>query len=308
MQAFQDQAWPRIAVVGAGAVGCYFGGMMARAGAPVNFIGRPEHVDAMRRDGLFFETATVQEHVPVRASTEIASAHDAQMILFCVKSGDTERVARELVPHLAPGSAVVSLQNGVDNARRIQFATGIDVIPAVVYVACSMAGPGHVRHAGFGNLVIGKSTQIAQVFERAGVPCRVSDLIETELWKKLLLNCAYNAISALARAKYGEIVRNEGAREVMRRMIEEAVEVAHADGIELPGPALIENAFRAGEVMAQAISSTAQDISRGKTTEIDSLNGYVVRRGVELGVATPVNQAMYALVKLLEAGLNSRAA
>jgi 2-dehydropantoate 2-reductase len=307
MSAMQND-WPRIAVVGAGAVGCYFGGMLARAGAPVTLIGRAPHVDAIRRRGLFLDSLHFQEQVPVSAATDLKAVHDADVVLICVKTLDTEEAAKALALDLAPGARVISLQNGVDNVDRIRSATGIDAIPAVVYVACAMTEAGHVKHSGRGDLIIGELPKhrtsgleaLAAMFVRAGVPCRISENIDADLWTKLIMNCAYNAISALSRAKYGRIAQTSGTRELMRRIIIEAVAVARAAGIQLSEAGLIEAALKLGVAMSEATSSTAQDISRGKRTEIDSLNGYVVRRGAEVGVPTPVNQTLHSLVKLLE--------
>jgi 2-dehydropantoate 2-reductase len=175
----------------------------------------------------------------------------------------------------------------------------------VVYVAAAMSGPGQVKHSGRGDLIIGdgKSADlesVAAMFERAGVPCRISQNIKTDLWTKMIMNCAYNAISALGRSQYGRIVHSPTMRDLMTRVIEEAVAVACADGASLSSPEMVETAFKLGEVMAGARSSTAQDIHRGKITEIDSLNGYVVRKGAEFGIATPVNYTLWALIKLLE--------
>jgi 2-dehydropantoate 2-reductase len=201
----------------------------------------------------------------------------------------------------------------VDNVDRIRLATGIEAIPAVVYVAAEMTAPGKVEHNGRGDLTIGQPSgsnfthdrrleiaNIAELFIRAGVPCKVSDNIEAELWTKLIINCAYNAISALGRAKYGPIIQNPLTRAVLVQAVEEAVAVARGAGVELQADGMIEAALKVGEAMQGATSSTAQDIARGKRTEIDSLNGYVARRGMELGIPTPVNQALHALVKLLE--------
>jgi 2-dehydropantoate 2-reductase len=235
---------------------------------------------------------------------------DAVVVLFCVKTLDTEEAARSLAPHLGPGAVVLSLQNGVDNVERIRAAAGIDAIPTVVYVAAAMTGPGCVKHTGRGDLIVGDPAgvrrdeveRLAVLFTRAGVPCVVSDTVEAELWTKMAMNCAYNAVSALGRAKYGRITHHSHAREVLRLAVEETVAVARASGIDLPESKLIDAAFRLGEAMSGATSSTAQDIQRGKRTEIDSLNGYVARRGAELGVTTPVNRTLHALVKLLEEG------
>lgn len=302
------EPWPKVAVLGAGAVGCYFGGLLARAGAPVTLIGRPHHVEALARDGLWFEGLHFQGRIPVGASASPEGARDAAVVLLAVKSFDTEEAARSLTPHLAPGAVVLSLQNGVDNVERIRAAAGIDALAAVVYVAAAMTGPGRLRHSGRGDLIVGalkggrreEAERVAALFARAGVPCPVSDNVEGELWAKMAMNCAFNAVSALGRAKYGRIVGDAGAREVLRRAVEETTAVARASGVWLPDADLVAAAFRLGEAMSGATSSTAQDLARGRRTEIDALNGYVARRGAQLGVATPVNQALHALVKLLE--------
>lgn len=304
--------WPRLAVVGAGAVGCYYGGMLARAGAPVTLIGRPAHVEAIRRDGLLLETARFTERMPVASSTDIAAARGAELVLFCVKSTDTEDAARSLAPHLAPGSIVLSLQNGVDNLERLRAHVAGPAFAAVVYVAAAMAGPGHVRHTGRGDLVIGalgreqqqaarpQLDRVAGWLQRADIPCVVSDDVEGELWLKLLINCAYNAISALGRARYRRLGAHPLALGVLKEAVREVIAVAQAAGVRLPQGDLVEVACGISRSMAGATSSTAQDIARGRRTEIDHLNGYVVRRGEEVGVATPVNRTLHALVRLLE--------
>jgi 2-dehydropantoate 2-reductase len=304
--------WPQVAVVGAGAVGCYYGGMLARAGAPVTLIGRPAHVAAIERDGLLLETLRFSERVRLSASTEVAAACGAQLVLFCVKSTDTDAAARELAPYLSPDTVVLSMQNGVDNLERLRSRVRGPAFAAVVYVAAAMAGPGHVRHTGRGDLVIGALPpddrrdarsvleRLAAWLERSGIPCVVSDNVEGELWVKLLINCAYNAISALGRARYRRIGASPAALGVMQEAVREVIAVAQAAGVRLPDGDLLEQARRISESMSGATSSTAQDIARGKRTEIDHLNGYVVRRGEELGIPTPVNRTLHALVKLLE--------
>ena len=302
-----SEKWPRVAVVGAGAVGGYFGGMLARAGAPVVFIGRPAFVEAAKKNGLFLDTLQFKEAVRVEASTELEAVRGADVVLFCVKTTDTESTARALAPLLSSSATLVSLQNGVDNADKIR-AAGIDALSAVVYVAASVPEPARVKHVGRGDLVIGprnaRAEKFAALFERAGVPCRISDNIDGELWTKLIWNCALNAISALGRAKYGQIAASEDARKVVENAVNEVLAVAAAARIHLPGvediKAGLAGALKIATQMSGAISSTGQDLMRGKRTEIDSLNGYIARRGAELGVPTPVNHALYALVKLAE--------
>jgi 2-dehydropantoate 2-reductase len=303
-----EENWPKIAVVGAGAVGGYFGGMLARAGAPVVMIGRPAFVEAVKKNGLFLDTIQFQETVRVEAAADLNAVRGAEIVLFCVKTTDNEATARAIAPLLDPGATVVSLQNGVDNVEQIRAAAGIEALPAVVYVGVSVPEPGRVKHVGRGDLAIGprnvKTERIANLFERAGVPCRFSENIVADLWTKLIWNCALNAISALGKVKYGKIATSDDARKVVETAVYEVLAVAHAAGIHPPGledpMAALAGAFKITTQMAEAFSSTAQDMNRGKRTEIDSLNGYVSRRGAELGVPTPVNHALYTLVKLAE--------
>lgn len=301
--------WPKVAVIGAGAVGGYFGGLLARSGAPVTMIGRAAFVEAVRRSGLRLDTMQFQETVHTAASTEIAAAAGADYVLFCVKSTDTASASKELARHISPSAIVLSLQNGVNNAEEIRKASGIEALPAVVYVAASAPVPGTVKHLGRGDLVIGphspKVEKTVEFFSRGNLPCRVSDNIEGELWTKLVWNCALNAVSGLGRVTYGEIIASEDARRVVEAVVYEVLAVAQKKGIHPPGledpKVALAGAFLVGQQMSGTRSSTAQDMARGKRTEIDSLNGYVARLGAELGVATPVNHALYTLVKLQEA-------
>ncbi len=304
----QNESLPRVAVVGAGAVGGYFGGLMARSGAPVVMIGRPSFVDVVNAKGLYLETLQFQETVHVEASTELSAVRGADIVLFCVKTTDTAATARELAPLLESNSVVVSLQNGVDNAEQIRATADLDAVGAVVYVAAAAKAPGHIQHFGRGDLVIGpeaeRTQRLAAQFVRCGVPCRVSNNIEGELWTKFVINCALNAVSALGQAKYGRIAESTDARKLLELIVDEMLAVAHASHLVLPGmedrAAAQEGVMKIATQMSEQFSSTGQDLNRGKRTEIDSLNGYIVRRGAELGVPTPVNHALYTLVKLAE--------
>jgi 2-dehydropantoate 2-reductase len=303
----------RVAVVGAGAVGCYYGGMLARAGVPVTLIGRPVHVDAIRRDGLHLSSADFDEHVAVQASTDIAAVAGAALVLVCVKSTDTEATGASLAAHLASGARVLSLQNGVDNAPRLQAALRRPVAPAVVYVACEMGGPGHVRHLGRGELVIPAdigaagdqsmsgpgATDIVALFARAGVPVELSDNVVGALWGKLVLNCGYNAISAITDIPYGRMMAFPGIARTVHDTVSECLAVAQALGVEIPGD-VFASVARIATSMPGQVSSTCQDLRRGKPTEIDHLNGHVVTQGERLGIATPLIRALHALVKALE--------
>ncbi|HEX4927801.1 MAG TPA: 2-dehydropantoate 2-reductase [Burkholderiales bacterium] len=293
----------RIGVMGAGAVGCYYGAMLALAGHEVRLVGRSQHVAAMRDGGLRLEIGSKVTSIPVEASTDAAALRDTEVVLFCVKSTDTDRAAAAMAPHLGRDTVVLSLQNGVDNPERLAAALAQEVIGAVVYVATEMAGPGHVRHHGRGDLVIGMSPsteKIAAAFRAAGVRVDVSDNVVGTLWAKLIVNCAYNALSAIAQLPYGRLVQGEGVPAVMRDVVDECLAVANAAGVQVPGDSW-QAAQRIAQSMPGQLSSTAQDLARGKPTEIDHLNGFVARKGEALGVATPVNRTLAVLVKLLEA-------
>ncbi|ACC73047.1 2-dehydropantoate 2-reductase [Paraburkholderia phymatum] len=292
----------KIAVMGAGAVGCYYGGMLARAGHDVVLVGRPQHVEAIEHRGLRLETQAFDERIPLAASTQASAVQGANLVLFCVKSTDTVSAALEIKPFLLPDTLVLSLQNGVENADEVRKLVPQEVAAAVVYVATEMAGPGHVRHHGRGELVIEPSkasAEVAQTLIAAGVPTEISDNVRGALWAKLILNCAYNALSAITRLPYGRLVQGEGVTTVMRDIVDECLAVAKADGVTIPGD--VNQAVRMiAETMPGQYSSTAQDLSRGKRSEIDHLNGLIVRRGEALGVATPSNHLLHTLVKLIE--------
>lgn len=293
----------KITVMGAGAVGCYYGGMLARAGHDVTLVARPQHVQAVERDGLRMQTRTFDERVRVRATGDAAAVAGADLVMFCVKSNDTESAGAQIGPHLHPDALVLTLQNGVDNADRLRTVIPAHQVAAsVVYVGTEMAGPGHVRHHGRGELIIepsARSEQVAQALAAAGVPTDISDNVRGALWGKFILNCAYNAVSAIAQRPYGENVQSPGITELMADVLDECLAVAQAEGVNVQRD-IRDVVFRLAATMPGQSSSTAQDLARGKPTEIDYLNGLVVRLGAAHGIPTPANRALWALVKLIE--------
>ncbi|KRQ95618.1 2-dehydropantoate 2-reductase [Bradyrhizobium jicamae] len=298
----------QVAVIGAGAVGCYYGGLLLKAGHDVTFIGRQPHVDAINAHGLLLDTKTFNGRLPAKAATDTADLVSPDLVLFCVKSADTEAAGKSLAGRLRPETSVLSLQNGVDNAERLSAVTGHAVIPVVVYVGSEMAGPGHVRHHGGGDLAIGPSAAseaLAQTFQAAGVNITIADDIDKTLWSKLIINCAFNALSAVAGIAYGPMLEVEGTRDVVSRAVQEATAVARASGVAIPDD-LLAHILNIPTLMPNQMSSTAQDLARGKPSEIDFLNGHVVRKGAELGIATPTNQTLQVMVKLAERAKEGR--
>lgn len=292
----------KIAVMGAGAVGCYYGGLLATAGQEVTLIGRPRHVEAIRREGLRLQTGEADLHVPLAASTEPAAVRGADIVLCCVKTSDTATAASAMAPFLRADAVIVSLQNGVENPDLLRATLPHEIVPAAVYVATAMAGDGHVRHHGGGPVVIGRSPSsetLAAIFSAAGIPVDISDNIVGVQWTKLIINCAYNALSAISGLPYGKLVQQPGIGQVLREAVDECLAVAARAGV-VPVGDVREGVERIPRIMAEQTSSTAQDIKRGRPTEIDWLNGYIVRKGLELGVPTPVNHTLHTLVKTLE--------
>jgi 2-dehydropantoate 2-reductase len=267
-----------VAVVGAGAVGSFYGALLARAGHPVTLIGRAAHVHAVERGGLRLDMAGRVHVVRAAASVELASIGGADLVLFCVKSTDSAAVAREMAPLLAADAVVVSLQNGVENAPTIAKHVRQVVVPAAVYVATALVEPGVVRHFGRGELVIGALDAAAArdaavntalqdlkaLFATAGVEVTISGDVMAELWTKLVTNCAYNAISGLAQATYGKVTSLPEVRAIQEAVVREVVALAQAEGVNLP----LEHSLRAVERIAAGmpgqLSSTAQDMARGK--------------------------------------------
>lgn len=310
------KTFKHIAVVGSGAVGCYFGGMLARSGHKVTLIGRKNHVDAMLKNGLLMSCQTFEAHQPILASTEMSAIEDADLILVCVKSPDSEATAQAMKPHIKKDAIVLSLQNGVDNTERLQSKLTQNTYAAVVYVATAMAGDGHLKHFGRGELVIGRPAgiagdqasavhqenlqAIAQLFNNSSVPTEVSQDISKSLWSKFLVNCTYNGISAIGQTTYGDMTNIPDIWKLIQHLTLEFLAVAKAEGIDIA----YDDAMKMNEqirlTMSAQRSSTAQDLARNKPTEIDYLNGLIVRKGKQYGIPTPSHETVYTLVKLLE--------
>lgn len=302
----------KIAVVGAGSVGCFFGGLLARSGADVTLIARENHAAAINKNGLYMDCLNFKEHVKIKASLSKESLKQADLILCCVKSPDTDQAIKEIKPHLKSDAIILSMQNGVDNVERIKIQVSNPVYPAVVYVATAMAGDGHVKHFGRGELVIGdidgKETEasqvilqgIADIFGAAQIPCAISKQIKKEMWLKFLVNCCYNGISAIGQISYGELIKKPEIQELIGTLTEEFLLVASFEKVNISPEEANHVNQQIALTMADQKSSTAQDLIRKRKTEIQFLNGLIVRKAGEYGVQVPTHQAIFALVKMLE--------
>ncbi|HEC56797.1 MAG TPA: 2-dehydropantoate 2-reductase [Candidatus Syntrophoarchaeum butanivorans] len=292
----------KIVVMGAGAIGSLFGGLLALRGEDVLLVGRRSHVDAINSRGLKISGMT-DAIVHVRASTH---PEEGDLILFTVKSYDTEKAASSLI--INDDTIVLSLQNGLGNEEKIAEVVGREhVIGGVTSYGALFLEPGHVSHTGIGETVIGeldgsiteRVSRLSDLLNKAGIMTSVTDSIKRKIWEKLVVNVGINAITAITGVKNGKLLEIPQLRELMRYASLEAVEVGRKQGIDL-GYDLIDRVEEVARRTAENRSSMLQDISRGKKTEIDAINGMIVRLGEEVGVDTPVNRILTLLVRGIE--------
>ncbi|MFM8152102.1 MAG: ketopantoate reductase family protein [Polynucleobacter victoriensis] len=303
----------KIVVLGAGSVGCFFGGMLARAGHDVTLIARANHVEAISKNGLYMDCQGFQEYVAVKAQSDYLPLASADIVLCCVKSPDTESVINDVKTYLNKNAVILSLQNGVDNAERITKLVDNPTYPTVVYVATAMVGPGKLKHFGRGELVLGslggesnELNELSDFFQKSKIPCEISSNIKKDLWLKFLVNCSYNGISAIGQIQYGKMVSTSEVVSLINQITKECLMVAEKEGVVISSAEADQANHAIGVTMSGQKSSTAQDLAKGKLTEIDYLNGLIVRRGAEYGLSVSANQAIYALVKMLEKnGINT---
>ena len=298
---------PTIAVFGAGGVGAYFGGRLATAGADVHLIARGAHLEALRSDGLTVESIHGDFHVDLPATDDPTDVGSCDYVLFCVKSNDTEAAAAELDPLVDEGTAVVSLQNGVDNEEKLADVVGADhVMGGVAYIFSTIGDPGVIQHtSGPARIVLGElDGEVTRRAERLRDWCETADLAVTlsgnvwrEIWDKYAFICAHNGLTAAVRLPVGEIRDTEPTMDLYRRLIEEVDAVAAAEGIDLPED-LVENIFDfVADSDPGTTSSLHYDLTHDKPMELEALNGELVRRGHEHDVPVPMNEAIYGILK-----------
>ena len=292
----------KIAVLGAGAVGSYYGGRLAEAGHDVTLVGRRSHVAAIRADGLTIDSkvsGTSTSHP--EASETLLPESDPELVLLTVKAFDTAGAARSVNESNTRPKAVLSLQNGVDNhAAAAEVLEGVDVYPTVVYVAVGVTAPGVVTHQARGEIVLPEELGwLVSVFEGASIPASTTDNIIGMLWNKLLLNASLNALSMITDTSFGQLASNPDGRQVVRSAVEEVVAVAKSMGIDVGVSDPVATVLKTAESLGAGKSSMWQDHRAGKKIEIDALNGVVVRAGQRHGVPAPVNATLHAAARLM---------
>ena len=302
-----------IVVMGAGAVGGYVGGRLAQAGHRVTLVARGAHLEALRADGLRLQSTLGDAHLERMAAVEhprdaVGDGDVVDLVLFTVKAQDSAAAAEAVAPLVTADTRVLTLQNGVDGANVLRRRFGDEhVLAGVAYIEALIAEPGVIVHKSpfarvvFGSLVPDdpRAQEVAQAFLDAGVETTLEADPMVAVWRKWLLICAFSGLTALTRKPIGQVVGRPETRELLRRAMEEISALASARGVALPADA-VDGAmsFVSETAAATMTSSLAQDLAAGKRLELEALNGAASRMGRELGVATPVNDFIYAALVL----------
>ena len=298
----------RIAVVGAGGTGGYFGGLLARAGQDVTFIARGANLEALRTRGLTVESRLAGTFtLPVKATDSPSDVGPVDLVLFCVKTYDTDAAAESIRQLIHPDTMFLSLQNGIDNEERIARALGhTPSIGATAYIVSTIKAPGVVAQtAGPGKIVFGelgggtseRTQRLYEALQGAGITAEVHLDVRVAIWQKFLFICAFSGVTAVTRLPIGTILADTATHDLFRRTTKEVEAVARAGKIDLPADCVEHALATAAAAEPWATSSLYHDLAGGRRLELESLNGELVRRGGELGVETPLNFAIYAALR-----------
>jgi 2-dehydropantoate 2-reductase len=297
----------RFVILGSGGIGGFFGARLALAGEDVWFVARGNHLAEMKKHGLRVNSTVGNFTVPPGKMTDDAgSVGPADVVLFCVKSYDTEPAARQLAPILRDGSLIIPLQNGVDNEDKIRKSISRgDVYGGVAYISSRITAPGEITEVGgFQRIVFGPqgpainphANKVHEAFLRAGIKSQLQDDITRELWRKLIFIASMGSLTALSRLTHGEILANQWMVSLMFDAMREVQAVAWKLGVKVEPvdePRVLEGLKRFSD---DTRSSMYFDLAAGKPMEIEALNGTVVRLGEQLGVPTPIHRVIYSVL------------
>lgn len=301
----------KIGVAGAGAVGCHYGSLLQQAGHAVSYLARGKHLAALLHDGLLHVTGGVETRLAVQASDDAALLGDAEVILLAGKMTDFTGLLESLLPHVSADVLFVTLQNGVAAPDMVAQTFPHHAIAAgTAFIGARIERPGVVVHSAAGGIRLGRwqhgagdvlLQHLIEALQQAGVPVDEEPDARLLLWRKLLWNCGFNALTAITRRFARDMAADAATLRLVRGAMQETVAVAQADGVALQD-AEIDNYVQVTLQVGPVKTSMWQDIERGRPTEVDFINGFVVQRGAELGVATPVNDMLTALVHAIEGG------
>jgi len=299
----------RIAVVGAGAMGSLFGGLLSQVTEVTLVDSWREHVEAINRYGLRLAEPEGELILHPTATTDPAAVRDADLAIVFVKSHQTAMAAGMAAQLLAPDGLALTMQNGVGNREVLAQVLGPQrVLQGVTSQGATLLGPGQVRHGGHGAThletrpaIAAQAERIASLFTQAGFETHLADDLASLIWGKLVINAGINALTAILRVPNGLLAEVPPARELVAAIVEEAVQVAAARSIRLPYDDPVAQVLAVARATGSNRSSMLQDVMRGSRTEIEVINGAIVREAEAAGLPAPYNRALLALVRSLEA-------
>ncbi len=298
----------KILIVGTGAVGGYFGAFLSKAGNDVTFLARGEHLKAINRNGLIVKSINGDFSVTVKVKEWPDKDDRYDLIIFAVKGYDLETASETIKDVAADDTSILSLLNGVESEELLTKKFGTEkIIGGVAFIGSAIETPGVILHTASGFVTIGeidgeksdRCKRIKTTFEKAHIPCKISADINKDIWSKMLWNVGFNAITAVTGALVSEILANQGTRQIVEQSMLETINVAKKKGVLL-SPDLILKTITRTEKVGKIKTSMLQDIEKGKQTEIDFINGAIVKIGNDVDINTPVNETLCDLVKFLE--------
>ncbi len=301
----------QVLVLGAGAVGGYFGARLAEGGHDVTLVARGANLEALRRDGLILEVPGETRRVGLRAVGDPAAAPPPQLVLVCVKSYDTAAAAAALRPVIRPDTVILSLQNGVENEAVLAGVLGLPpLLVGLTFIGVELIAPGTVHYTGRGEILFGepdgseslRARRLAEAFAAAGVPHQLRRDILVVAWEKLAWNAAFNAVTTLTGATVGAALALPASRELILATMIETDAVATGSGIPVRRHRLARVLAESAAEMPDFATSMLQDLRRGRRLEHDALNGAVVRAAARTGVPAPRNATFLALLARLDPG------
>jgi 2-dehydropantoate 2-reductase len=300
----------KIVIVGTGAMGSLLAGLLFKAKEEVWLLDKnKERADKIRQEGISVEGVSGNWQAQVHSSADAGMIPPADLVIICVKSYDTKSAILNAKPVIAEHTRIITLQNGIGNIEIISEAVGAEkVIGGVTNLGATLLGVGKVKHAGRGETVIGRidgkipveMRSIRECFNKAGIETRISRDIKGLLWSKLIINTGINALTAITRLPNGRLLDFEGTRRILREAVSEATKVAKRKRVKLIYDDPLAKVEAVCEATSSNICSMLQDVLRKKRTEIDFINGVIVRHAQELGIPAPVNATLVDLVKTIE--------
>jgi len=300
----------KIAVVGPGALGCLLAGLLkTKTKEEVWLIDNsPERAKLIREEGIRIEGLS-SVSTPINVSADPKEVGPCDLVFICVKSYSTDDACKDIKDLVSNKTFILTLQNGVGNVQVLNDYFGSEhVIAGVTNHGATLIGPGHVRHAGKGDTIIGMYNRkvlgpvrdASNLLTKCGFEAKISKVIDSVIWSKLIINIGINALTGITRLKNGMLIKDDGARQILRSSVQEAIDVVKRKRIKLIYDDPIQKAESVCKATAANVSSMLQDVLSSKLTEIDYINGVITRQGKALGIPTPVNEVLINLIKTIE--------